>query len=176
MALCAFIVKVPAAHALVEDLRRRYDATVALGVPAHVTVLFPFMDPALITPEVLARAQRALNRTPSFSFSLNEVGRFPETAYLAPEPAAPFVAMTMALAKAFPEFPPYGGEHQGVIPHLSVAHGSASDADAAASELQARLRASGPLHATCSSVALIENASGTWKDFHPFHLPKADTP
>ncbi|MFH0130678.1 2'-5' RNA ligase family protein [Variovorax sp. VaC1] len=173
MAISAFAVKVPAAEALVGDLRRRYDATVALGVPAHITVLVPFMDPALITPDVLALAQRVLDRTTSFTFSLSEVGRFPETAYLAPEPAEPFVAMTLAMADAFPGFPPYEGAFEGVIPHLSVAHGNALDADAAAIELQARLLASGPVHATCTEVTLIENSSGRWQDLHVFQLPPA---
>ena len=172
MAISAFAVKVPAAEPLVEDLRRRHDATVALGVPAHITVLVPFMDPALITGEVLDRARRVLQRTPSFSFSLGAVGRFPETAYLAPEPAAPFVAMTLALVEAFPDFPPYGGEHAGVIPHLSVAHGDALRAEETAIELRARLLASGPVHATCTEVALIENSSGRWQDLHVFPLPK----
>ncbi|HEX7866412.1 MAG TPA: 2'-5' RNA ligase family protein [Variovorax sp.] len=171
MAISAFAVKVPAAEPLVGDLRHRYDATVALGVPAHVTVLVPFMDPALITTEVLERAQQALSRTPSFAFTLREVGRFPETAYLAPEPAAPFIEMTLALVKAFPDFPPYGGEHQGVIPHLTVAHGNAHDADTAAAELQSRLLASGAVHAVCTEVALIENSSGRWLDMHAFRLP-----
>ena len=173
MAISAFAVKVPAAEPLVEDLRRRYDATVALGVPAHITVLVPFMDPALITGEVLDRARRVLQRTPSFSFSLGAVGRFSETAYLAPEPAAPFIAMTLALVEAFPDFPPYGGEHAGVIPHLSVAHGDALGAEEAAIELRARLLASGPVHATCTKVALIENSSGRWQDLHVFQLPNA---
>ncbi|MBT2336971.1 2'-5' RNA ligase family protein [Variovorax paradoxus] len=172
MAISAFVVKVPAAESLAGDLRRRYDPTVALGVPAHITVLVPFMDPSLITRAVLDRAQRVLERTTSFSFSLGKVGRFPETAYLAPEPAAPFIGMTLALAAAFPEFPPYGGEHTGVVPHLSVAHGSALDADAAAIELQARLLASGAVHASCTEVALIENSSGRWQDLHVFALPE----
>ncbi|SFQ43592.1 2'-5' RNA ligase superfamily protein [Variovorax sp. OK605] len=176
MAICAFVVKVPAAEPLAADLRRRYDATVALGVPAHITVLVPFMDPARVTPDVLARAQQALARTPSFAFSLARVGRFPETAYLAPEPAAPFIAMTLALVGAFPGFLPYGGEHEGVIPHLSVAHGDARHAEEAAAELQARLAASGPVHARCTEVTLLENSSGRWQDMHVFRLPPAPAP
>jgi 2'-5' RNA ligase len=171
MAVTAFVVKVPAAEPLAGDLRRRYDATVALGVPAHITVLVPFMDPALVTADVIERAARVLQRTPSFLFSLGSIGRFPETAYLAPQPAAPFVAMTLALVEAFPGFPPYGGEHEGVIPHLSVAHGNARHAEEAAAELAARLHATGPVHAVCTEVTLIENASGRWQDMHVFELP-----
>ncbi len=173
MAISAFVVKVPAAEPMAGDLRRRYDATVALGVPAHITLLVPFMDPALITPEVLARARQVLMQTPAFAFSLGKVGRFPETAYLAPEPSAPFIEMTLALAKMFPGFPPYGGEHADVVPHLSVAHGNASDAEEAAAELRTRLLASGTVHARCTEVTLIENASGRWQDMHAFPLPEA---
>ena len=138
MAISAFAVKVPSAEPLVGDLRQRFDATTKLGVPAHITVLVPFMDPQHITPAVLDRAQHALNRVAAFSFLLDRVARFPETAYLAPEPPEPFIAMTKALVDAFPEFQPYGGEHEGVVPHLTVAHGNPLDADAAAAELQGR--------------------------------------
>ncbi|MDP9911280.1 2'-5' RNA ligase [Variovorax boronicumulans] len=171
MPISAFVVKVPAAETIAADLRRRFDPTVALGVPAHITLLVPFMDPALITDEVLARARRVLQRTTSFSFALGKVGRFPETAYLAPEPAAPFIEMTRALMKEFPDFPPYDGLHDDIVAHLSVAHGNALHAEEAAIELQARLLASGAVHANCIEVALIENSSGRWQDFHVFPLP-----
>ncbi|MDH6590331.1 hypothetical protein M2165_000220 [Variovorax sp. TBS-050B] len=173
MAISAFIVDVPAAEPRVADLRARFDATAALGVPAHVTVLVPFMDPDKITPAVLAEAQRALDTICAFDFSLDRVGRFPETAYLAPEPAAPFVEMTMALWRRFPEFPPYGGEHAGVIAHLTAAHGSAANAEAAAALLEERLRAQGPVQARCASVTLIENSSGVWKRMQVFPLRDA---
>jgi len=175
MPISAFAVKVPAAEPIAADLRRRFDPTVALGVPAHITLLVPFMDPALITDEVLDRARRVLQRTAPFSFVLGKVGRFPETAYLAPEPAAPFIEMTRALVKAFPEFPPYDGAHDDIVPHLSVAHGNAQHAEEAAIELQARLLASGPVQARCTEVVLIENASGRWMDMHVFQLPRAAT-
>lgn len=173
MAISAFVVKVPAAEPLAGALRRRYDATVALGVPAHITVLVPFMDPALVTADVIERAARVLQRTPSFPFSLASIGRFPETAYLAPEPAAPFIAMTLALVEAFPGFRPYGGEHEGAIPHLCVAHGDARHAEEAAAELKMRLHATGAVLAVCTKVTLIENASGRWQDMHVFKLPPA---
>lgn len=170
MAISAFAVKVPSAEPLVGDLREQFDATAKLGVPAHITVLVPFMDPRHITPDVLDRAQQALARTPAFSFSLNRVGRFPATAYLAPEPPAPFIAMTEALVGVFSDFQPYGGEHEEVIPHLTVADGNPAEADAAASELQERLDALGPIDADCDSVVLIENSTGRWEEFHVFHL------
>lgn len=173
MAISAFVVKVPSAEPLVGDLRERFDATTKLGVPAHITVLVPFMDPQHITPAVLERAQHALNEVAAFSFSLGMVARFPTTAYLAPEPPEPFTAMTRALVEVFPDFQPYGGEHQGLIPHLTVAHGEPFEADAAAAELQGRLDAGGIVEACCTSVVLIENSTGRWEELHVFQLPPA---
>jgi hypothetical protein len=96
----AFIVRVLEAEAHVASLRSRFDASVHLGVPAHITVLVPFMAPDQITQSVLVQLQVALSEVPSFAFSLSQVRRFPATAYLAPEPAEPFVALTEALVRS----------------------------------------------------------------------------
>jgi hypothetical protein len=132
------------------------------------------MDPQHITPAVLDRAQHALNRVAAFSFSLNRVAPFPATAYLVPEPPEPFIAMTKALVDVFPDFQPYGREHEGVVPHLTVAHGDPSKPDAAAAELQRRLDSFSGIKANCASVVLIENSTGRWEKLHVFHLAPAD--
>jgi 2'-5' RNA ligase len=167
----AFIVSVPEAEGLVASLRERLDASARIGVPAHITVLVPFMSPEAITPAVLGAAQGALNRVRSFAFSLAEVGCFPATAYLAPEPAEPFVALTESLVRAFPEFPPFRGEHSSIVPHLTVATGNAAEAELAAVEIAALVQSHGAVNSVCSSVALLENSSGLWKQMHVFALP-----
>lgn len=172
MSETAFIVHVPQAEAHVASLRNRFDASVHVGVPAHITVLVPFMAPDQITPAVLVQIQAALNQVASFAFSLSQVRRFPATAYLAPEPAQPFIALTQALVHAFPEFPPFGGEHESIVPHLTVANGNSSEAELAATELQALVQSIGPISSFCSSVALLENSSGVWKEMHVFALPR----
>jgi 2'-5' RNA ligase len=168
----AFIVHVPEAEACVAALRERFDASLRLGVPAHITVLVPFMAPDRITPSVFARIQAALSQIPSFAFSLGQVGRFPATAYLAPEPAEPFIALTEALVRKFPEFPPFRGEHESIVPHLTVANGDASEAAVAAAELEGMLDSRGPVSGFCSSVALLENSSGLWRQMHVFPLSR----
>jgi 2'-5' RNA ligase len=102
------------------------------------------------------------------------VRRFPATAYLAPEPAEPFIALTEALIRTFPEFPPFRGEHESIVPHLTVANGNANEADAAAAELQAVVQSKGPIFSFCSSVSLLENSSGHWREMHVFALPRQD--
>ena len=58
---------------------------------------------------------------------LASVGRWPDVVYLAPEPDAPFRRLTAALASAFPDYPPYEGAHEEVIPHLTVARDAPED-------------------------------------------------
>jgi hypothetical protein len=94
MAASALIVRVPEAEACVGSLRQRFDPSARDGVPAHISVLVPFMSPELIDSAVLRSLERALSATPPFAFSLSRVGRFVATAYLAPDPGEPFVRLT----------------------------------------------------------------------------------
>ncbi len=109
---------VPEAEAAVSALRLQYDRSAARGVPAHITILFPFLaddelDEAAL--EAVFAAQRA------FDFELARVERFgADVTYLAPEPDAPFRALTDAVWRRWPTHPPYGGEHADSIPHLTI--------------------------------------------------------
>ena len=174
MAESAFIVRVPEAEACVGSLRRRFDRSVELGVPAHITVLAPFMAPESIRAKVIQRVETALAQIAPFRFTLNTVARFPATTYLAPEPTLPFVAMTNALFAEFPGYPPFRGEHASIVPHLTVAHGNATEAAMAANELAIALQAHGPIVSTCAAVVLLENSSGSWKEMHAFVLHSKD--
>ena len=175
MAKSGFIVCVPEVEAMVAKLRERFDSTAGLGVPAHVTVLFPFMSPENISASVVQRIRSVLREAQGFEFSLEKVARFPGTAYLEPEPAAPFIALTECLAREFPEFPPFGGEFQTIIPHLTVAHGSATEAEVAEAELVVSLASHGPITCVCSSLVLMENSSGIWRKMHVFPLACSQT-
>jgi len=166
----AFVVLVPEAEPLVAALRSRFDPSSALGVPAHITVLHPFVPPVQLTPEVLARAAAALFGLQPFDFLLARVQRFPGVLYLALEPAAPFVALTEALVRAFPAFPPFGGVHDRIVPHLTVAQGDDHTLQRADTELRAALRAHGPVAAPCRELCLLQNAGGFWREWHRLAL------
>jgi hypothetical protein len=69
------VVLVPEAERLVADLRLRYDSAAALGVLAHVTVLYPFVSPV---DEVTSdRVDRICRRHRPFTAELAAVDRFP---------------------------------------------------------------------------------------------------
>ena len=156
-------VTVPEAEPWVKDLRERYDPTAAVGVPAHITVLFPFISPDLITDSDLARAAETFQRFRPFEFRLEQVGRFPESLYLVPEPGEPFIALTEVIAREFPEYPPYGGKFTEIVPHLTVANRSAELSTIAETELSEIMKELGPIHAVCHVVELYENSTGHWR-------------
>ena len=51
----ALITRVPEAESYIARYRDRYDPSARRNVPAHVTILYPFMAPTLVTAEVLER-------------------------------------------------------------------------------------------------------------------------
>jgi 2'-5' RNA ligase len=171
MARSALAVVIPEADARLAELRRRFDAQqMALGVPAHITVLFPFMPPEQIDDDVRRRLKRLFKRQSPFACRLARVERFPTTAYLAPMAPAPFVELTRAVMTEFPAYLPYGGAHEGIVPHLTIAHGDVQTADAAERELREEIERNGPVTAHCASVRLIEDSSGLWKTLDDFPL------
>lgn len=124
----AVIVTVPPAEEVVGKHRAELDQAAGWGVPAHVTVVYPFMPPADLGDRVIETLARAIATVPRFEATWSKTGWFgTDVLWLAPEPADRFNALTEAVVKAFPDFPPYGGEHDVVIPHLTVGHGVDAD-------------------------------------------------
>lgn len=168
----ALVVTVPEAEPLIGDLRQRHDPSAAVGVPAHVTVLYPFMPPARIDASVEAALRSLFADVAAFGYRFERVERFGDTTvFLAPEPVASFAALIRAAAAAWPEYPPYGGVHETVIPHLTV--GDRLDpgaADAIATQAQAALARSGPVVGSAASVELIVEHDGRWATARSFPL------
>ena len=161
----ALVVLVPEAEALVKPFRDRYDPSAALGVPAHITLLYPFKPPDEIGDAVLDELRRDFARFAPFRFTLAQIRRFPtEVLYLAPEPDEPFRRLTSAIWDWYPETPPYGGKWPDIVPHLSVAALSdEQQLDRITDEFALASRAILPIHATAAEVALMDNRSGRWQ-------------
>ena len=56
-----------------------------------------------------------------FSFRFPALARFPGIVYLRPDPTDRFRAVIQGLMQRYPDYPPYGGVHDDVIPHLTIA-------------------------------------------------------
>jgi hypothetical protein len=153
----ALIVPVPEAEAQVGELRLAHDWSAARGVPAHVTVLFPFFDAGDVDEAAVADL---ISHFPAFDFELDRVERFEDgTTWLRPAPSLPFVDLTAAVSERWPDHPPYEGLHDEVIPHLTI------------SETPIDVQLELPIAARAREVTLIEEdeSSGRWTA--RLHLP-----
>ena len=157
LARTALIVVVPEAEPAVGELRRSHDWSAARGVPAHVTVLFPFVDSDEVDEAALAELLAAQQ---AFDFALDRVERFAAgTVWLHPEPSAPFAQLTAAVWTRWPERPPYEGMHDTVVPHLTV------------SETPIDVDVTLPIASRAEEVTLIqEGADGNWSCRRAFPL------
>src|SRR6185437_3969176 len=91
----ALLVAVPAAEPAVGEHRARLDPSARGGVPAHLTVLYPFLAPPLIDDAVLESIAALFADFPAFAFALDRVGWFgDDVVWLGPRDARPFRALT----------------------------------------------------------------------------------
>ena len=168
------LVLAPETEGLVGSFRDRFDHAAAEGVPAHITLLYPFKAPAELDARVLETLGRLFSRFTPFEYALAEPRRFTNVLYLAPEPAAPLKALIAALVEQFPEYPPYGGIHAEVVPHLSVAQvADAQKLDAIAAEFAVAAAGRLPIRARAAEVALMDNRAGRWAVSGVFRLGAA---
>jgi 2'-5' RNA ligase len=159
----AVLVLLPAADEVVGAYRARMDRAAALGVPAHVTVLYPFVPPDAVDAQLIDALAEAVGSVPAFDVSFDRTAWFDERVlWLAPAPADPFRDLTRAVWARFPDHPPYGGAHDELIPHLTVGH------DVSVDELRAAARAIGPrlpVRARVTRAWLLRGSAepGSWQ-------------
>ena len=109
----------------------RLDLAAGVGVPAHVTVMYPFRRwPTCRLPTTPGSA-RLFAAVPSFTLVGERTAWFgDEVLYVELTGAAAVASLTEAVTAEFPEYPPYGGAFGEVVPHLTV--GDDHDASRAA--------------------------------------------
>jgi 2'-5' RNA ligase superfamily len=172
----ALLVPVPAAEPAVGQHRTRLDEAARDGVPAHITVLYPFMPPAGIDETLLASLGGLFAGFAAFGLTLDKVGWFGENVvWLGSRDTAPFTALTDLVFTAFPSCPPYGGRHTEVIPHLTIGHLGGLQALRAAAE---SVRPCLPIETAATEVILMAGPHpgipgtppGTWRTIATFPL------
>jgi 2'-5' RNA ligase len=124
----AIVIPVPQAEDLVRSWRVSLDPACVRGVPAHVTLLYPFAHPSAIDDDVLEALAQLFSDVEPFAFSFNSLAWFNESVlYLEPNPDTSFREMTSRLRDRFPDFPPYGGKILDPTPHLTIGDGAPLD-------------------------------------------------
>jgi 2'-5' RNA ligase len=161
------IVKVPEAEPVAGEWRRRFDPSATAGIPAHVTVLAPFLDRPLADASVLRELEALIGKHQPFDVEFAQCRRFPGVLYLAPVPPDAFRALTGAVAGRWPEAPPYRGQFADVVPHLTIAHSQEPGVlDMIESEVGGRL----PVTARIASLQLMAYNGHRWEDVRSFPL------
>ena len=167
----ALDIHIPEIEPLVAAFRDEYDPSATEGMPAHITINYPFI-PGVNPDKNLYKALSDLfAKIDSFTFTFSQFGRFPGVIYLSPEPEAPLIQMIDRVAAHFPESPPYGGEFDKVVPHLTIAH--AQDKKLLES-IEGHLAKLAPQHLPMSirveQVWLMDNRAGRWQTQKAFQL------
>jgi hypothetical protein len=150
------IVEIPQAETVVGPYRERLDASAALGVPAHITVLYPFIPPGQLDAGVLTQLGQLFAAVPRFGFRLDRTSWFgQEVVWLAPSDPGPFQALTQHVVEAFPAYPPYRGDFAGSVPHLTIGDSpSAGDLRAAEESIAPLL----PVIGEAAAITLMTQA------------------
>jgi 2'-5' RNA ligase len=167
MSETAVVVLLPELELLIGSWRRRYTSDGARGMPPHVILIFPFADSADLGDRLSPLGQ-VVGAAAPFEVTLAETARFPRLLYLRPKPHEPFVAMTEALVAAFPEFRPYGGKFEEIVPHVTAAEADESVLARAERELVPKL----PVKARVERAWVVENTPAGWRRHTAFPLDR----
>jgi hypothetical protein len=170
----AVIVPVPAAEPIVGPHRADLDVAAGWGVPAHVTVLYPFAPPCNVNADLRKRLQAAVGSVSAFDCTFAETRWFgPDVLWLAPSPAQPFRDLTTSVWDAFPDYPPYGGAYAGDAPHLTVGELRRAGTSERLQEVERDVRCGLPPLTRVEQVWLIAgtDAAQSWGIVDAFSLP-----
>jgi 2'-5' RNA ligase len=151
-----------------DDVRRTFAAaTVARGIPFHLTLLWPFAPRDELTDAVLVGTRSFFAARQPFEFELTRVATWPTVVYAVPEPDAALRECMEALHARFPDWPPYGGIHADVVPHATL--GEDAEAVRAFPEVERRLAGHLPLHYRADIATLLEEfAPDRWRERERF--------
>jgi 2'-5' RNA ligase len=165
----ALLVVVAEAELAVAQLRLQLDPVARLGVPAHVTVIVPFMLASGIRDEVMAGLTALFRTVPAFTHNFVRSAWFgDEVLWLASDAADVLRYLTELVWSAFPAYPPFEAQFHDVVPHLTIANrGPFDEMQAPERTVQRHL----PIVTTTQAVTLmVEQPSGRWETAASFAL------
>ena len=145
---------------------RRHDPAARRGMAPHVTLLHPFMDSRVFDDLARTRVAAALAGAEPIELTFDRVGRFTGGVWLELAEPEPVSALIAALVRAFPDWPPFDGAFEEVIPHLTVAQGPPGLCDRMEQEVPRRL----PLRARAEAVTMFARSEDGWIPVERFGL------
>lgn len=128
MLLTALVIFAPhTVQAVALPIMQQYDAHMVIRLPAHITLLVPFVPYEQIE-ESTQTLQRVCASIKPFDVTLSGYGHFPKVTFMQPADPQPIKALFRKVFDAFPLYPPYGGAFgNNLHPHMTVAEFASED-------------------------------------------------
>ena len=163
----ALVLLAPDLEPLVSRWRADLDPSAGRGVPAHLSVLYPWVPAEALDDAVLADLTDLTGAHAPVTVRFDGFARFAHTLWLDPVPAEPVEALTLAIAARWPEHPPYEGVFDLVVPHLTVADSvDPDDLAHVVSDIAAWL----PVETTLTHLTLLVSDGARWSVHSHFPL------
>jgi len=134
------VIPLLAAERIVGSWRAGLDPSAAAGVPAHVTIAFPWVARAKVDDSALHDLAVLVSAVPRFEVVFSRVGWFDrDVLWLEPDPQEPFSWLAAEVARRWPDHPPYTGRFESFVHHVTVGMGSSDELDRVADILEQAL-------------------------------------
>jgi hypothetical protein len=158
----AVVIPVPSLDPVLDAVAARWPGAVRSGIPAHVTVLYPFVPSGVgLTDRAVERCRELCAGAGPFRVTFERAVVGPAIVSTAPVPAGPVVALARSFSMEWPEFPPYGGRFgPAPDPHVTLALGVDPVRNA---EIAALVDEALPVRAELHMAALVELTERGWR-------------
>jgi 2'-5' RNA ligase len=115
------VIPPPKVQSFAFSIRERYDTEWFNRVPAHITLLYPFVPSDQVETTAALLKTICVDLSP-FELTLDKYGKFKDALFLEPSNPDPILELHQHLTKAFPDYPIYEGEHgDDLHPHMTLA-------------------------------------------------------
>jgi 2'-5' RNA ligase len=117
------VIMIVAPHevqAVAVPLMRRYSPDSLARVPAHLTVLYPFVEYDHLD-DACFRLEHIFAGIAPFEITMDGYGEFPTVLYMKPRDPGPIKRIFRRVYQDFPDCAPYGGTYgDDLTPHMTV--------------------------------------------------------
>lgn len=157
----AVVIPVPELDPVLAVVADRSPDAVRAGVPAHLTLLYPFVPAAGLTGATVDRCRTLCAGAGPLACTFTRTTAGPSMVATAPEPAGPVAALATALRAEWPEHPPYGGRFgTDPDPHVTLALGPVPEPAGVTGAADALL----PVDAHLRTAVLVELTADGWRE------------
>ena len=162
----ALVFLVPEVERAIRSWRSAHDPSAAEGMPAHITVLYPFIAEGDLREATLNELKAVCDKWQPIEVEFAEFGHFPGVLWLNPN-SVQCLELITRVRDTFPQCLPYGRSDLKVIPHLTITDGASEQIVAQA---QADIAPHLPPKAMISVIALMAFDGNGWVCQHEFEL------